>query len=111
MAKQNKEAKNDFDKRIQALLKELLERNGIEIFGNLKVEITNMDTLAMIKGNKIYVNLSAKNYPDYILKYILAHELAHLLIKKHTKRFWEVVRRIYPEYEKGKKELLENSEV
>jgi predicted metal-dependent hydrolase len=32
--------------------------------------------------------------------------LAHLVVKKHTWRFWKIVRIIYPEYEKGEEELL-----
>jgi len=34
-----------------------------------------------------------------------AFELAHLVVKKHTSKFWEIVKQIYPKYEKGKKEL------
>jgi predicted metal-dependent hydrolase len=30
---------------------------------------------------------------------IIAHELAHLVVKRHTWRFWKVVRIIYPEYD------------
>jgi len=39
------------------------------------------------------------------MKYIIAHELAHLIVKRHTKKFWEIVKRIYPRYERGKDEL------
>jgi hypothetical protein len=92
--------------KINKILSELLEKNEVEIFGNLKIEVANMDDLALIKRNKIYVNAKAMKYPKYILKYIIAHELAHLIIKKHTKKFWETVKRIYPQYEKGKNELL-----
>jgi predicted metal-dependent hydrolase len=33
--------------------------------------------------------------------------LAHLAVKRHTWRFWKIVGIIYPEYEKGREELLE----
>ena len=66
-----------------------------------------MDTLALIKGNKIYVKISTQRYPKYILKYIIAHELAHLFVKRHSRKFWEIVRLIYPQYEKAKDELIE----
>jgi predicted metal-dependent hydrolase len=92
--------------KINTILNELLEKNEVEIFGNLKIEVANMDDLALIKRNKIYLNVNTMKYPKYILKYIIAHELAHLMIKRHTKKFWEVVKRIYPQYEKGKNELL-----
>jgi predicted metal-dependent hydrolase len=37
-----------------------------------------------------------------LLRYIIAHELAHIAVKRHTWRFWKIVGIIYPEYEKGK---------
>jgi len=101
-----KALKDDFRKEIERIVDELLEKNGIEIFGNLKVEIADMDTLALIKGNKIYVNVNAREYPRHILKYIIAHELAHLVVKRHTRRFWEIVKQIYPEYERARDDLL-----
>jgi hypothetical protein len=96
----------EFRDRIEELAHRLLDRNGVDLFGNLRFDVANLDTLAVIKGNRIYMSYEAKKYPDYILKYILAHELGHLVIKRHTQKFWHVVRHIYPEYEKGKRELL-----
>ncbi len=94
--------------KIEKILHELLKENGVEVFGNIKVEVVaNMNTLAVIKGSKIYVNAEAAHYPKYVLKYIIAHELAHLMVKRHTKKFWEIVKRIYPQYEKGREKLLE----
>jgi predicted metal-dependent hydrolase len=52
--------------------------------------------MAFLKGNIIYVNVKTRIYPDFVLKYIIAHELAHVAIKrKHIWRFWKVVRIIY----------------
>ena len=95
-----------FQGKLEKILTELTEKNGIEIYGNLSIEIANLDTLALIKGNKIYVDFKARKLPDYALKYIIAHELAHLMVKRHTKKFWDIVKQIYPEYEKGRKALL-----
>jgi predicted metal-dependent hydrolase len=66
----------------------------------------SMDALALVKGNKIYLNGNARKYPKYILKYIMAHELAHLVVKRHTRKFWGIVKHIYPQYEKGRDGLL-----
>ena len=96
---------DDLHSRINKIVKELLEKRELEIYGNLKVEVAEMDDLAVIKKNKIYINEKASKYPENILKYIVAHELAHLAVKKHTKKFWEILKCIYPEYEEAKKEL------
>ncbi|MEM0011357.1 MAG: M48 family metallopeptidase [Candidatus Bathyarchaeia archaeon] len=99
----------EFQEKVESILKELLNKNGIEIYGNLKIEVANMDTLALLKGNRIYINIQAKRYPKYILKYVIAHELAHLVVRRHTKKFWEIVRRIYPHYERAKNDLLKRT--
>ena len=71
--------------------------------------VTSFDRIgriAFLKGNTIYVNIKARRYPDFVLKYIIAHELVHLAVKRHTWRFWKIVGIIYPEYEEGREELM-----
>jgi predicted metal-dependent hydrolase len=106
MAEKKDEEVREFQRRVEGILKELTEDNGMEVYGNIKVEVANMDTLALLKGSKIYINVEARRYPKFVLKYIIAHELAHLIVKRHTKKFWEIVKRIYPGYERGREELL-----
>jgi predicted metal-dependent hydrolase len=96
----------EFQLRLEAILKEFRESGRVEIYGNLKIVVADIDRMACLKGNTIYVNIKARRYPDFVLRYIIAHELAHLAVKRHTWRFWNIVGIIYPEYEKGKEELL-----
>ena len=99
----------EFQLKLEAILKEFLEQGSIEVYGNLKIVVTSFkrsSRIAFQKGNTIYVSIKARGYPDFVLRYIIAHELAHLVVKKHTWRFWKIVGIIYPEYEKGKEELL-----
>jgi predicted metal-dependent hydrolase len=99
----------EFQLKLEAILKEFLEQGSIEVYGNLKIVVTSFNRpsrIAFQKGNTIYVSIKARGYPDFVLRYIIAHELAHLVVKKHTWRFWKIVGIIYPEYEKGKEELL-----
>ena len=58
--------------------------------------------IAKLKGNKILVKSNAVALPKSALRYIIAHEIAHLFTKKHGKRFWKIVRTIYPSFEKGR---------
>jgi predicted metal-dependent hydrolase len=99
----------EFQLKLEAILKEFLEQGSIEVYGNLKIVVTSFDKpsrIAFQKGNTIYVSIKARRYPDSVLRYIIAHELAHIAVKRHTWRFWKIVGIIYPEYEKGKEELL-----
>jgi hypothetical protein len=63
--------------------------------------------VAKLKGNKIFVQISARRLPKSALRYIIAHEIAHSLTRRHTKRFWKIVEAIYPGYEMGQSLLME----
>jgi predicted metal-dependent hydrolase len=40
--------------------------------------------------------------PRYVLDYLAAHEVAHLVEMNHSAKFWRVVRRICPEHDRAK---------
>ena len=40
--------------------------------------------------------------PPYVLDYLAAHEVAHLVELNHSARFWRLVERVYPDYERAK---------
>ncbi|MES9870920.1 MAG: SprT family zinc-dependent metalloprotease [Sedimenticola sp.] len=46
--------------------------------------------------------------PPPIADYVIVHELAHLIEKHHTSRFWGLVERVLPDYQSRKQWLAEN---
>ncbi|HEY2186420.1 MAG TPA: SprT family zinc-dependent metalloprotease [Xanthobacteraceae bacterium] len=40
--------------------------------------------------------------PSYVLDYLAAHEVCHLIELNHSPRFWRLVKRVYPNYERAK---------
>jgi len=46
--------------------------------------------------------------PESVLEYVVVHELAHLLEMNHSKKFWEVVASIFPNYKKARGWLKAN---
>src|SRR5262249_53808463 len=40
--------------------------------------------------------------PPFVLDYLAAHEVAHLVELNHSPRFWRLVKRLYPELERAK---------
>ncbi len=46
--------------------------------------------------------------PIEVIKYVVAHELAHLVHLNHSPKFWGLVKQIYPEYNGYKRWLKEN---
>ena len=47
--------------------------------------------------------------PTELIDYVICHELAHLRVFNHSKKFWQVVRSYCPDMEKCKKQLKEYS--
>jgi predicted metal-dependent hydrolase len=84
----------------------------VELFGDFDFEITqNIDRkrqrIAKIKGSKVLVKLGAVALPEGILRYVIAHEIAHITSKRHTRRFWKTVELIYPDYVRAQELLTE----
>lgn len=46
--------------------------------------------------------------PIWVFDYILVHEMVHLIERRHSKRFWELVSRVIPDYEEHALWLNEN---
>ncbi len=46
--------------------------------------------------NKIYLNLHLMRLPDYLIDYVILHELAHTQIKNHSRTFWNLLDSICP---------------
>lgn len=114
-AKLIKEALSDYlYAELLGLYEQIKKQNKLEIFGDMKFEVKEKiddkkNRIAKLKHNKITVKLNAISLPEEALKFLMAHEMAHLITKKHSGRFWKVVESIYPEYEKGKN-LFEKQE-
>jgi predicted metal-dependent hydrolase len=90
---------------------EQIKREGkIEVFGDLDFEIVEKidnkkERIAKLKGNKILIKLNAVALPKSALRYVIAHEIAHTIAKRHTKKFWKTVELICPDFKEAQ-ELL-----
>lgn len=95
----------------QMAFEKISERiNLYALMSNLKfnkIRITNAQRRwgsCSVKGNlnfSWYLIMS----PIEVIDYVVAHELAHLEIKNHSKIFWLKVKTIMPDYERHKKWL------
>mgnify|MGYP003830170425 FL=1 len=47
--------------------------------------------------------------PYEVIDYVIVHELAHIKEKNHSRRFWDVVASVFPDYRKQRGWLRENN--
>lgn len=93
-------------------ISEIIKKEGkIDLLGTLDFEITKQidnkkNRIAKLKGNKIILKQDLISLPENLIKYIIAHEMAHISNKKHTERFWKTVELICPNYKNAKNKLL-----
>jgi predicted metal-dependent hydrolase len=55
-------------------------------------------------GN-ISINTRLKYLPETLIEYVVHHEVCHFIVKKHNKKYWNLVSLKYPDYKKYEDEL------
>ena len=48
--------------------------------------------------------------PTWVAEYVVAHEVAHLVHHNHSQRYWALVAKMYPEYQKARRWLREHGD-
>ncbi len=81
-------------------LKNQIEWTSIRWVNNMKYRLGSCTTGGPTDGH-IRISSMIKNYPQYVIDYILIHELSHRLYPNHSKDFWQFVRNHYPNTDKA----------
>jgi hypothetical protein len=58
-------------------------------------------------GN-LSLNFNLLKAPQEVLDYVVVHELCHLRVRGHSKKFWSLVESVMPDYRRAKKWLVQN---
>lgn len=61
------------------------------------------------KHGGIRVNWRLVHLPAHLGDYVVAHEVAHLLEMNHSRRFWNVVGSLYPNWKNARSELKQRA--
>ena len=59
--------------------------------------------------NNISLNIGLLMLSNEFSDYVIVHELAHIKHKNHSKEFWKLVEKYYPNYARAKEELKKYS--
>ena len=116
ISKSNQPNANELFKKwylYQAIKK--IEPLAVKYAKNLGVEYNKIKTSEMkyrwgscTPANNIIFNWRIIKAPLYVIEYLVAHELVHLIEGNHTSRFWNILSIQIPQYEKAKDWLKKN---
>lgn len=76
---------------------------------NLKIrKMTSRWGVCNIKNKNVTLNLELSKYDIEALNYVIVHELSHFIHPNHSKEFWSLVYKYYPNYKEVRKYLKTN---
>ncbi|WP_338983852.1 M48 family metallopeptidase [Spiroplasma endosymbiont of Othius punctulatus] len=100
-------------KRLAILYYDLFNEKLIEHSKRSELNIKNLSIKYMKSRwgvcypelDKIILNITLLHYPIECLEYVIVHELSHTQHKNHSKDFWYLVEKNYPNYKEASKLL------
>ena len=69
--------------------------------GNMNSRLGSCTTGGSTDGH-IRISNKIKNWPQWVIDYVIAHELVHRLHSDHSKAFWETLTQGYPKTERAR---------
>jgi len=94
-------------------LKAIVQRYAEEAQRDLNTKINKIYYRKMItkwashsQNNNLTVNTLLKFLPEDLISYIIYHETAHCLERKHNEKFWGFVSKKFPDHSDKEKNLL-----
>ena len=58
------------------------------------------------QNNNLTINTLLKFLPEDLISYIIYHETAHNIERKHNETFWTLINRKHPDYQAKEENLL-----
>lgn len=83
------------------------KKMGIE-YSSLRLSNANKRWGSCGRNNTLSFNWRLIMAPLKVIDYVIVHELAHVIEKNHSKKFWNKVRTVINDYEKSREWLKEN---
>ncbi len=97
--------RNELEKIIPKLLEKWEKKVGVKV---KDVRIKKMKTkwgTCNTKDKRIWLNLELAKQPFHCIDYVFVHELVHLIERKHSEKFLDILEKSYPKWRQSKEEL------
>lgn len=85
-------------------LSELAKKCGLS-YNNISIKNMKSRWGSCTGRNNINLTIHLMRLPDHLIDYVLLHELAHTIVKNHSKKYWETLERICADSKQMDKEL------
>lgn len=104
-SKLSKSTEKQFKTLVNSFVGKASEEMGVELnnifYRNMKTKWASCSS----KRN-LTVNTLMKHLPNKLIEYVIFHEIAHILEKRHNDKFWKIITRKFKNYQKLEKDLF-----
>jgi len=95
----------EFRKLIYFLAKETSKELRVEL-NHIYFRKMRTKWASLSSAKNLTVNRLMKYLPEYLIRYVIFHELAHIIEKRHNEKFWEIISRKFKNYQKMEREMF-----
>lgn len=95
----------EFKKLILYLVKETSKELNVEL-NHIYFKKMRTKWASLSSAKNLTINSFMKYLPENLIRYVIFHELAHIIVKRHNDKFWNIISSAYPEYQSMEKEML-----
>jgi predicted metal-dependent hydrolase len=105
----NKKLIKRTDKQFKDIVYPLIEKTSKKLGVELNaIYFRNMRTkwASCSAKRNLTINRLSKYLPDSLIRYIIFHEMAHMLEKKHNETFWKIISKKFNNYQQLENDLF-----
>jgi len=105
----DKELINRTDEEFKELVYFLVKKTSKELGVKLNhIYFRKMRTkwASLSSAKNLTINRLMKYLPGYLIRYVVFHEIAHLIEKRHNDKFWQIISRKYEGHRKMEREMF-----
>lgn len=96
--------------KLQKKIEKLNEKHFNQKIGKIFFKYNKSNWGSCSHINNINISTRLLFAPDEVLEYVCIHELAHLVERNHSEKYWAIVKKIMPDYKTKEKWLKEKKD-